>query len=142
MFCFLITFLHYRKSLSPCLGDSNTDVKTNKRFLFLIPFPHKRLFETLYEGSQPILFLSPNQYQHSRSLCHRVWKYIQQLQKSRQRLLRQFFQLQYFCVCNNWNSFKTRSKRASAEIYLRRFSTAFRTTTIKNTYRWLRPKCL
>ena len=77
MFCFLITFLHYRKSLSPCLGDSTTDVKTNKRFLFLIPFPHKRLFETLYEGSQPILFLSPTQYSILGPFFIEIQKYIQ-----------------------------------------------------------------
>ena len=38
--CFLITFLHYQKSLSPCVGENTTDVKTNEKFLFLIPFPH------------------------------------------------------------------------------------------------------
>ena len=134
MFCFLITFLHYRKSLSPCLGDSTTDVKTNKRFLFLIPFPHKRLFETLYEGSQPILFLSPNQYQHFRSLCHRSME-IYTVQTSRWHLLQQCFQLQYSYEYNNWNLFQTRSKWASVEMDLWRFSTAFRTATIKNTHR-------
>ena len=59
MFCFLITFLYYQKSLFPCFGDNTTDVKTNEELLFLIPFPHKRLFETRYKGSQPILFLIP-----------------------------------------------------------------------------------
>ena len=48
MFCFLITFLYYRKSLSPYFGDNTTDVKTNEKFLFLIPFPHKCLCETLH----------------------------------------------------------------------------------------------
>ena len=47
MFCFLILFPYYWKSLSPRFGDDNTDVKTNENFLFLIPFPHKRLCETL-----------------------------------------------------------------------------------------------
>ena len=47
MFCFLILFPHYRKSLFPRFGDDNTDVKTNEIFLFLIPFPDKRLCETL-----------------------------------------------------------------------------------------------
>ena len=37
----------------------------------------------------------------------------------------------------NWNSFRNRYKWASVEMYLRRFSTAFRTTTVKNTHRWL-----
>ena len=32
-------------SLSPCFGDNTTDVKTNKFFLFLIPFSHKCLCE-------------------------------------------------------------------------------------------------
>ena len=45
MFCFLILFSYYRKSLSPCFGDNTTDVKTNENFLFLIPFPQKRLCE-------------------------------------------------------------------------------------------------
>ena len=48
MFCFLIFFLYYRKSLSPCFGDNTTDVKTNKKFLFSIPFPLKCLCETLH----------------------------------------------------------------------------------------------
>ena len=43
--CFLITFLHYHKSLSPYVGENTTDVKTNENFLFLIPFPHKHLCE-------------------------------------------------------------------------------------------------
>ena len=84
MLCFLITFLHYRKSLSPCFWDT-TDVKTIETFLFLIQFPHKCLCETLHEGSQPILLLSPTQYQHFKSLCHRSME-IYTVQKSRQRL--------------------------------------------------------
>ena len=32
MFCFLIPFPYYRKSLSPFFGDNTTDVKTNKIF--------------------------------------------------------------------------------------------------------------
>ena len=35
------------KSLSPCFGDNTTDVMTNTNFLFPIPFPLKRLCETL-----------------------------------------------------------------------------------------------
>ena len=35
-------------SLSPCFGDNTTDVKTNENFLFLIPFSHKCLCETLH----------------------------------------------------------------------------------------------
>ena len=51
------------------------------------------------------------------------------------------FQLHYSYEYANWNSFKNRSKWASVEMYLRRFSTAFRTATVKNTHRWLLPKC-
>ena len=58
-------------SPSPCFGDNTTDVKTNEKLLFLIPFPHKRLCETLHKGSQPILFLDPAKYQHFISLYHR-----------------------------------------------------------------------
>ena len=82
MFCFLITFLHYWKWLSPCFGDNNADVKTNEKFFFLIPFPHRRLFETLYYGSKAIFFLSPTQYQRFRSLWHGSMK-IYTVQKSR-----------------------------------------------------------
>ena len=122
MFCFLITFLYYRKSLSPCFGDNTTNVKTNKKFLFLVLFPHRRSFETLYLESQTILVLIPTQYQHFRSLCHRSMG-IYAVQKSRQRILRQCFQLQHSYEYNNWNSFKNRSKWASAEMYFKRFST-------------------
>ena len=44
------------------------------------------------------------------------------------------FQLQYSYVYATWNSFENRSKWASVEIYLRRFSTAFRTATVENTH--------
>ena len=43
------------------------------------------------------------------------------------------FQLQYSYEYVNWNSFKNRSKWASVEMYLRRFSTAFRTVIVKYT---------
>ena len=42
------TFQYYWKLLTPFLGDNTTDVKTNKIFLFLVPFPLKRFFETLH----------------------------------------------------------------------------------------------
>ena len=47
MFCFLILFPSYQNSLTLYFGDSNTDVKTNEKILFLIPFPYKRLCKTL-----------------------------------------------------------------------------------------------
>ena len=51
------------------------------------------------------------------------------------------FQLQYSYEYANWHSFKNRSKWASVVMYSRRFSTAFRTATVKYTHRWLLPKC-
>ena len=41
------------------------------------------------------------------------------------------FQLQYSYEYANWSSFTNRSKWASAETYLKRFSTASRTATVK-----------
>ena len=46
--------------------------------------------------------------------------------------------LHYSFVYSNWNSFK---KWASSEMFLSRFSAAFRTATNKNTHRWLLPNC-
>ena len=40
-------------------------------------------------------------------------------------------QLQYYYEYGSWNSFKNRYKWTSAEMLLRRFSAAFRTTSIK-----------
>ena len=51
-------------------------------------------------------------------------------------------QLQYSYEYGNWDLFKIIPKWASAEMYLRRSSTAFRIATIKNMHRWLLPKCL
>ena len=42
------TFAVLRKSLYPYFGGNTTDMETNEKFLFLIPFPHKRLCKTLY----------------------------------------------------------------------------------------------
>ena len=42
-------------------------------------------------------------------------------------------QLQDSYEYGNWNSFKNRYKWTSAEMFLRRFSAAFRTASIKNT---------
>ena len=50
-------------------------------------------------------------------------------------------QLQYSHEYDNCNSFKNRYKWTSAEMFLRRFSAAFRTVSIKNTHRWLLRKC-
>ena len=50
-------------------------------------------------------------------------------------------QLQYSYEYDNWNSFKNRSKWYLAEMHLRRFSTVFRTATIKSTHSWLFLKC-
>ena len=50
------------------------------------------------------------------------------------------FQLQHSYEYAHWSSFKNRSKWASVETYRRRFSAAFRTTTVKYTHRWLLPK--
>lgn len=47
MFYLLILFPYYPKSRSPCFVENTTDVKTNKKFLFAIPFSLKRLCETL-----------------------------------------------------------------------------------------------
>ena len=35
------------------LGDNTIDVKTSEKFLFLIPFPHKRLWKTTYFLPEP-----------------------------------------------------------------------------------------
>ena len=43
------------------------------------------------------------------------------------------FQLQYSYEYANRNFFKNRSKWASVEMYLRRFSTAFRTAAVLST---------
>ena len=51
-------------------------------------------------------------------------------------------QLQDSYEYGNWNSFKNRYKCTSAEMFLRRFSAAFRTASIKNTHRWLLLKYL
>ena len=68
-----------------------------------------------------------------------VWKYIQY--KEYLVSFTEVIQLQYSCEYGNWNSFKNRSKWTSAEMFLRRFSAAFRTESVKNTRRWLLPKC-
>ena len=123
-------------SLSPCFGDITTDVKTYENFLFLIWFSHKCLCETLHWGNQPILFLDPTQYQHFGSLCHgSISMYT--VEKSRWCLLRQCFN------CNipmNMPIGYNRYKCVSVEVYLRRFSTAFITSAVKNTHWWLLSK--
>ena len=47
LFCFLILFQHYRKSLSPRFGDDNNDVKTNEIFYFLYHF-HTNVYVKLF----------------------------------------------------------------------------------------------
>ena len=68
---FFHTFHILSKITFPMFRGQTADVKTNEKCLFLIPFLHKCLCEAPHEGSQLILFLSPTQYQHFRSLCHR-----------------------------------------------------------------------
>ena len=117
MFCFLILFPYYRKSLFPCFGNNTTDVKTKKKC------------KTLHYGSQPMFFLGRTQYQYSRSLCHRRMKTHIYSTKMYVVPYMAVLQLQYSYEYDNWNPFKKRSKGALAEIYPRRFSTAFRTAT-------------
>ena len=90
MFCFPILFSYYRNSFFPCFGDNTTDEKTNKILLFPIPFSLKHSCESFHEGSYSTLLLSPTQYLHFRSLCHRCME-ISTVQKSRNCLLRQCF---------------------------------------------------
>ena len=77
MLCFLITFLHYRKSLSPCFGDNITDVKTNEKFYFWSHF-HRIVYLKLltkevnlfcFWTRPSIIILGP--------FVIEVWKYIQ-----------------------------------------------------------------
>ena len=69
-----------------------------------------------------------------------VWKYIQYRRAG--SVLRKWF------ICNIPMNMaigiclENRYKWTSAEMFLWRFSTAFRTASIKNTHRWLLPKCL
>ena len=61
-----------------------------------------------------------------------VWKYIQYRRVG--SVFYAVLQLQYSYEYINWNSFKNRSKWASAEMHLRRFSTAFRTAPLLRTH--------
>ena len=48
MFCFLILFPYYRKSLSPCFGDNTTDVKTNEKSFYFWPHFHPNVCVKLF----------------------------------------------------------------------------------------------
>ena len=125
-------FPYYQKSLSPCFGDNTADVKTNEHFLFLIPFPHKRLCD----------YFVPEPYPISAFQIPLTWKYGNIYSTEEQVVsFTKVIQLQYSYEYGNWNSFKNRHKWTSGEMFLRRFFAAFRTLSIKNTHRWLLPKC-
>ena len=81
------------------------------------------------------MFLNPTQYLHFISLWHRSIE-IYTVQKCSSA----FFgsgKYEY----GNLNSFKNRYQWTSVEMFPRRFSTAFRIASIKNTHRWLLAKC-
>ena len=89
MFCFLILFPYYRKSLSPCFWDNTTDVKTNKKFYFWshlhtnvsVKFFNKEV-NLFFSWAWPdISILDP--------FAIEVWKYIHYGRVS--NLLRQYF---------------------------------------------------
>ena len=57
--CFLIAFLHYQISLSPCFVDNTTDKKTNEKFYFWSHF-HTSVYMKLFAKEVTV---SPTQYQ-------------------------------------------------------------------------------
>ena len=129
MFCFPILFWSQRKPLSPYFKNNTTDVRTNKKILFLIPFPHKCLCK-LFTKKSTYFINEPDPTAVFQIPLSQKYGDIHSTEEQVVSLTT-VLQLQYSYEYDNWNLFKNRSQWASAEMHLRRFFTAFRITTIK-----------
>ena len=124
----------------PYFEDNTTDVKTDENFYLRSRFHSKVCVELFTKKINLSCCWARSNICISDPFVIEVWKYIQY------RRVDSVFYSSASTFANSyeyghWNSFKNRSKWASLEVFLRRFSAAFRTATIKNTHRWLLPKC-
>ena len=119
----------------PMCWDNSTDVKTHQKTFFWSHFytnVYMKLFteevNLFYSWGRPNICISD-------PFAIEAWRYIQ---------CRRVGSVFYGSASTEYSSeYDNRHyKWASAEMYLRRFLTAFRTATIKNTHKWLFPKCL